>query len=129
LLRFSKSKYRNPESDPDFVLQQTSKAKRSRHLYLTIIIIAITCLIIEIILLINMMTRGSAAFGKMAAGVSLLGTSFVLESIPKGITRIRVYRYNSWEGPWKTFETGGAKSYKVEGLNEGETYMFLANGD
>jgi hypothetical protein len=54
------------------------------------------------------------------------GTSFVLDSVPKDARRIEVYRYNSWDGPCRSIKATGAKEYRIEDLEEEETYMFLA---
>ena len=54
------------------------------------------------------------------------GTSYTVEEIPAGARTLEVYRWNSWTQPWRTVNLGGKQSVTVDGLEVGETYMFLA---
>ncbi|HUU93659.1 MAG TPA: hypothetical protein VM238_20905 [Phycisphaerae bacterium] len=54
------------------------------------------------------------------------GPAYRVTGIPAAATTLDVYRYNSWDGPWRTFEVGGKDAFTVSGLEPGETYLLLA---
>ncbi len=54
------------------------------------------------------------------------GTAFEVADIPAGAGVLEVYRWNSWEAPWRSFDVAGKTSFAVTGLEPGETFMFLA---
>ncbi|MFO8011780.1 MAG: hypothetical protein R6X20_00605 [Phycisphaerae bacterium] len=53
------------------------------------------------------------------------GTSYTAQPIPAGAQALEVYRWNSWSGPWRTVDVAGKRSVTVDGLEVGETYMFV----
>ena len=56
------------------------------------------------------------------------GTSYTVAPIPADARALEVYRWNSWSGPWRTLPVAGKGECTVDGLDVGETYMFLAAG-
>ena len=54
------------------------------------------------------------------------GHSYAVKDIPAAAQTLEVYRWNSWSGPWRTHDVRGKRTFTVEGLAVGETYMFLA---
>jgi hypothetical protein len=54
------------------------------------------------------------------------GASYTAGPMPAAARWLEVYRWNSWSGPWRTVDVAGKRSVTVDGLEVGETYMFLA---
>ncbi len=54
------------------------------------------------------------------------GSSYRVAGIGHAATTLQVYRYNSWDGPWRTFDVRDKRELTVPNLEPGETYMFLA---
>jgi hypothetical protein len=54
------------------------------------------------------------------------GTTFILKGIPKQSTKLEVYRYNSWNKPWKELDVSGKDSVELTNLPPDETLMFLS---
>ena len=51
--------------------------------------------------------------------------TYTVTGIPPGTARLEVYRYNSWDAPFKTADVAGKASATVTGLPREETLMFL----
>lgn len=55
-----------------------------------------------------------------------VGESITLTGIPSGSSGLSVYRWHSWDGPYREIALGTASQATVEGLTPNETYMFVA---
>jgi hypothetical protein len=54
------------------------------------------------------------------------GTTFRVQEIPADAVKLKVY---AWDGLRQTVNLDGRKSYKVQDLSPGQTYMFLATSE
>jgi hypothetical protein len=55
---------------------------------------------------------------------NITGTSYTVQQIPSSATELKVY---NWSGLIQTIPISNLTSYTVTGLNQNETYMFVAN--
>lgn len=78
------------------------------------------------------------AFHNRTGWSSIVSNSFEITDLPQDATIVEVYRYNSWDAlsgstgtpnPAETIEINGQSSVLIEGLETGETYMFIAKSN